>query len=571
VIGQDWYATHVAARLQDFFFVTAPWQRRLWDAGTVFALKELLDASRWRAEHVLSEGAVYWLSHELERIVGVDHGVGDRATKVAITAELKTGVPYDTRHWRRLDQLVPHVEQDYLQRWAAAVDGQTPPGAERLARAIAAHLLDRGYSMAFLHSWVKRHIGGRSQLQELLADGFVLDEQPDHQYEVLLPFEAVPHLSNAQAQANWLDAPLVKSWLAKHGGQGDRPVRYLGAFTYEVRAKDPYAAARVVAGVLERLLARASYAPNYARMRPCGVIWVHDQARPSSPTPGTAAPTFDVRPLHRGTYVRSLTREDKVHDVGLAPTALDDALELAASLNSSSSPGPAIVGGWSALESLLFSPADPQDSKDGRGVVACDRAAALVACSWPRAELTPLAYAHQASGPAAGSSPRPVGELAAASDARNGATPTGPQAAALRRGLDDADSNRARCRLLLQTYDGDQRLELDKTSDIAAQERMLALVANPRSTLTEVRGHVQHAFRRMYRFRNIVVHGGAASSSGVEVALRTAAPLAGAALDRISHAKLVDHISPLALAARADLHLELVGSTGGPGLADLLE
>jgi len=91
VIGQDWYATHVAARLQDFFFVTAPWQRRLWDAGTVFALKELLDASRWRAEHVLSEGAVHWLSHELERIVGVDHGVGDRATKVAITAELKTG------------------------------------------------------------------------------------------------------------------------------------------------------------------------------------------------------------------------------------------------------------------------------------------------------------------------------------------------------------------------------------------------------------------------------------------------------------------------------------------------
>ncbi len=142
---------------------------------------------------------------------------------------------------------------------------------------------------------------------------------------------------------------------------------------------------------------------------------------------------------------------------------------------------------------------------------------------------------------------------------------------ALRGALNSASSNAGRCRVLLDAYDKGQRLVLEDPSNIAAQERMLALAASPLRTLEEVRGHVRHAFRRMYRLRNIVLHGGAASSSGLDVALRTAAPLVGAALDRVAHAQLVNHVPPLALAARAELHLQLVGTPGAPGLADLLE
>jgi hypothetical protein len=113
VIGQDWFATHVAVRLQDFFFETAPWQRRLWDAGTLSALKQLLDASYWQSQNVLSPGSVSWLSTELERIVGRDHGLGGREMKKKFAAELASSVPYDSRHWRTLQQLTLQAEKSY--------------------------------------------------------------------------------------------------------------------------------------------------------------------------------------------------------------------------------------------------------------------------------------------------------------------------------------------------------------------------------------------------------------------------------------------------------------------------
>lgn len=137
--------------------------------------------------------------------------------------------------------------------------------------------------------------------------------------------------------------------------------------------------------------------------------------------------------------------------------------------------------------------------------------------------------------------------------------------------LSVAEDNRGRCNIVLATYGSALRLVLSRSSDAAAQERMLALIDNPRATLTKVRSHVQHAFRRMYRQRNIVVHGGEVSGTSLEVALRTAAPLVGAALDRMAHAQLVDGVSPLALAARAEISLELVGTPSGKGLAELLE
>ncbi len=569
MIGADWYATHVAVRLRDFFFTSTPWQRRLWDAGTVSALKELLEVSRWRSEHVLSDGAVRWFAHELERVVGVDTGVGDRVIKKRIVDELKTGVPYDSRHWRTLEQLVPNVEHGYLCRWETAIDSPTPPGAERVARAVAAQLLDRGYSLAFLHAWVTRHMSRAGSLRDLLADAMTLDARHDCTFEVLLPFQVMPQQQVAQAQGNWLPGPEAKAWLEARGGQArDRPaIRYAGAFAYTVHAKDPYAAARIVAGIRDRLLARASYAAGYSKIAACNVTWVHEAG--ATPHAG-GVPLFSLRPEHRGTYVRSLVRENKVHDVGVTASALDDALELAASLNNSNSPGPALASGWSALEALLFAPGDPEDAKDGRGVVVCDRAAALVVCSWPRSELTSLTYAGPSAGPTSSTS-RLVGDLAADLDARQGGSPGELATNALRGALNSASSNAGRCRVLLDAYDKGQRLVLEDPSNIAAQERMLALAASPLRTLEEVRGHVRHAFRRMYRLRNIVLHGGAASSSGLDVALRTAAPLVGAALDRVAHAQLVNHTPPLALAARAELHLQLVGTPGAPGLADLLE
>jgi hypothetical protein len=77
--------------------------------------------------------------------------------------------------------------------------------------------------------------------------------------------------------------------------------------------------------------------------------------------------------------------------------------------------------------------------------------------------------------------------------------------------------------------------------------------------------------RRLYRQRNIVVHGGITASVAMEATLRTAAPLVGAGLDRIVHAKLSAHVRPLELAARAANSLELVGDHIGSSVVTMLE
>jgi hypothetical protein len=68
-----------------------------------------------------------------------------------------------------------------------------------------------------------------------------------------------------------------------------------------------------------------------------------------------------------------------------------------------------------------------------------------------------------------------------------------------------------------------------------------------------------------------VVHGGTTASVAMDATLRTAAPLVGAGLDRIMHAKLTTHVGPLELAARAANSLELVGDDIGPSVVTMLE
>ena len=46
-----------AARLLDFTADTTPWQRRLWNVGTVLALRELYEAGQWIDAQVLQSGS----------------------------------------------------------------------------------------------------------------------------------------------------------------------------------------------------------------------------------------------------------------------------------------------------------------------------------------------------------------------------------------------------------------------------------------------------------------------------------------------------------------------------------
>jgi hypothetical protein len=88
--------------------------------------------------------------------------------------------------------------------------------------------------------------------------------------------------------------------------------------------------------------------------------------------------------------------------------------------------------------------------------------------------------------------------------------------------------------------------------------------------MKEIEGYTTTAFRRLYRQRNLVLHGGITNGVALRASLRTVTPLVGAGMDRIAHAWYVDEFSPLELAARARISLDTIGAPQARKAVDLL-
>jgi hypothetical protein len=174
--------------------------------------------------------------------------------------------------------------------------------------------------------------------------------------------------------------------------------------------------------------------------------------------------------------------------------------------------------------------------------VAADRLADIVTCSWPRGELTALSFRHRP----------PVPDLISTKLQRCG-------------------NNLRRGEVIANALSAGHAIDLASASDIAAAQRMKAVLDDPCAQLNDVRQIIRAVFRRVYRQRNIVVHGGSTSAIALDAALRTAAPLIGAGLDRLVHAQLANGMAALDLAARAENSLALVGDPLGPAPTRLLE
>ena len=305
-----------------------------------------------------------------------------------------------------------------------------------------------------------------------------------------------------------------------------------GAFCFAVEARDPLAAADQARELAERFLARDAFGADKRSLLLLDVVYAD----------GVDGPLPLARPSRHG-RIPSLHHEAQLYTVIAERSRLDAALELAAPLNHGPI-APAVSGAWAAVESLLFSAADHTDDR-GRVVVA-SRLARLVACSWPRAELTALSYRLETS------ADRVLQErlrLAGSNQAR---------AAAVEEALNAGTPAVARA--------GGRH-----ASDARALERMQRLAADPLGGLRETTEVFDVAFRRLYRSRNVIAHAGATAALSHDATLRVTAPLLGAALDRIAHAYLVRGVDPLALAAQAENSLLLVGADPGRALTALLE
>ncbi|MFG3642308.1 integrase [Micromonospora sp. NPDC047762] len=533
------YDRNAIARMIDFFTIDGtPWPRRLWDVGSLLGLEELWEAGSWAAQKVLSTAACDWQRNELRTIVGPDVGLGQKELRRELTTLLAAPLPDPSPARRRLKELIEHARSGYVDRWAAAVD-TTPaqrPKPERLARTVASHLLDLGYDANHLAAWANELNARQATALEVVQSAATLAKAPEHSFDVLVVLLAVPERPLAEQQLNWTAKGKVIEWLKEHNFsvQG---LRVGGGFRYQVNALDAYGAANQAREMVERMVARSSFQrSNRGGIVAAPNIWVGGHPQPIS-----------LLPPARGANILALVHEGHLYRVDGERRLIDDALELAAPLNQGAL-GPAVAGGWAAVESLLTHPDDPQEEERSGKAVAADRLAAIIACSWPRAELTALAHRH---------SPAEPDELSSALD---GCTTNIERARTVAEGL-KSGSRRPR----------PSGRKLQRHSDMAAIDRMARVVDDPRRELNEAVKTFRVALRRLYRTRNIVLHGGSTKGVALQATLRIGAPLVGAGLDRLAHAALTEGIRPLDLAARAELALKLVGGETALSVVELLE
>lgn len=519
----------VVARIEEFWDSTTPWQRSLWTIGTVSSVAEVLEAAEGVSRSLLSKASLQALQSEVARLAGADPAVGDTAARRALGQLLRGDLTAGRVNWHSLKQLLPSIQTDYLTRLASIVRSKERPGPERVARYVASYLLEIGFSAGYLHRWLRYRVKHRPEAMTL---GDLLDEaeadlvrRPPEQYKVIVPVLAAPGISTyPEPPPEWKTGREISALIEETQGRREQ-LRHAGGLVIELTARDSFGAVERAAEMLGRWSARAELASG-KKLITAGKAWIAGVPK-----------VFDLASHRRRAEIGALEREHKIY----APFGgselserIDDALQLLQPMQE----GPlasAIGGGWAAIEALLTSEHETR-------ALAADRLAAIVACSFPRAELTTLSYIH----------------MRVTDDE-------------LTKQISSAESNLARARLMADALEAGSTPAGSGVNDEAAAKRITNILASPRDGLAKVRSYAGGVFSRLYRQRNLTLHGGLVSGDGRRSTARVAAPLVAAGIDRIAHAWFVETTPPLELAARAQLNLELVGSGAGSHVTALLE
>jgi hypothetical protein len=516
----------VAARLLDFFGAETAWQRRLWDVGTCLTLREIVEAADAVAERALSSEALDWLKGSALAVAGPDIGVGTAAERSTLTTALKGNVAQGSFDLRIIENLAESASRDYLDRWASALDaGAAPVGPERLARAIGGHLLGLGFSPDYLHRWLSyrvRHEDGTRSLADLLRDAHDRVAEPLAEHDVIIPLRRAT--ARVHEVVGWLPPDTASDLLTPIN---KNPIAALaGAIHLTITAHDPGAAVEIAADLIDRYVARITLGGGGEGLDALPYVWV---------TAGGPHKRMRLR-RRRGLEIPVLLRRTEPITSPVAPR-IDSSLELLGPVDQGPTTS-AVAGGWAAVETLLSAPGDRAK------VHAADRLAALIACSFPRAELTQLA--HRFVERDGESNPELAQALASAATNTAGA-------GRLARHLKTAD------------------IAFSDESDAAATRRIRAIVLSPHSGLRDLETHLQRSLRRLYRVRNLVLHNAATDSLTLAPALRAAAPLLGAGIDRLVRGALLQGVEPLDLAAKARIAIDNADHLGPGDLADLLQ
>lgn len=505
-------------RLLEFLSEKKPWYRSLWGVGVVLAMEELYEACAAMRQGHLSEASIKRITTSLQKRVGVHPAFADNE-KQFLRQQLQQVPRADGTAHFGVRELSIRVSTDYLKRWGAAVAAGNFT-VEHFARSVAAYLLDAGFAGQYLRDFIKARLDEPHpiSLQELCeALQAEMLANPRREFEVLLTFNTVPVLPNG-VPSSWLQRASITKWLKQHGFD-TAGVRSPIAMVLKVQARDAIGAAQAAWNESDRYAARALIATGKPLSR-MPVLWVK----------GSAAPAH-MKEHSRGVDVKELFREDRVFSTE-ASQSVDAALELLAHLEGSSPPA-AVAGGWGAIEGLL---ADPNDRS-----AAADNLATLVTCSFPRAELTALSHRAQA---------------------------THPESC---RELEGVQNNRERSRVLAKMIIDGRMPKMESLADQAAVARLEKLLADPGPELRTIRESIGESFHRLYRQRNLILHGARLDSVALTASLRTVAKLAGAGMDRITHGHYVQALKPMELVAKANLALAVISRDSSLACVNLLE
>lgn len=506
-------------RLLEFVAASPPWNRSLWTIGLVLELRELHEACEAMRVGMLSEGSAKQMCSALMRRVSRDPAL-TADEKNFLRAQISSVPRADGPAHFAISQFADFIESDYLNR-CAKVATAADFAVEHFARNVAAHLLDLGFSPEHVRRLIQSH---RDSAQAVTLADLCEDlhaevvRSPVRDFEVLIGFSKFPKRVTQGVPTDWLSGHTVSAWLvANHFDAG--PTTPVVGVVLKVEARDSSSAAQVGREISDRFAARARIATG-SHLQRVPYIWVKGDQQPHS-----------LASESRGVRVKELDRERRIFSTETVTDSVDAAIELMAHLDESSPPA-AIAGGWAAIEGLLAS--SPNDRSS-----AADNLAILVACSFPRAELTGLCF--RADDPAI------LGKL------------------------DTAPTNRERSKVMAALILAGEPMALKSAPDRAAVERVRKLLKDPHGELVTIKDTIAEAFHRLYRQRNLILHGGRLDSVALKPSLRTVSRLAGAGLDRITHGHYVQSVLPLELVARAELAIALINKKTALGVVDLLE
>jgi hypothetical protein len=528
----------VVARMKELADSRTPWHRGLWQPGTVVLLDEVVEVvlGTWNGS-ITSDEAMKDVIRAALAQASRDPGVGDRSVRDALNSLLNALLPSGnsrTKPTPELQQLLERtiafterIRTGYFLRWVQHVqsDAVTDEEVELTARLLVAHLFDEGFHRNHVHGWLMAS-GNGADLTDLLKVGRDMLLKPPRDYEFIVGLTRAPLEVRESFGDRWMDSDSYIDQFRSATNPERRPIprEGAGAVRWKAEARDPHGAMYKLLEWQEKLLARVQLGFGQAEK----VEFEADVVDKS--TNKIRTPLQDLRSIR----LPSIQRNRLFIGGDNSEQQLDGAIALLAS-QSGEVRGASIASVWAAAEGIFGRPG-------GKGTDVADRLADIVTCSYPRAE---------------------IGELARSWVENN----SDDLADSLR---DQVSADQAEIMSKHLMTNGDPGFK--SASDRAAVVRYIQLASQPEAVLQRVRSYYSGVFRRLYYQRNFIMHAAKFDSVTLGVSARTAPALVAAALDRVvnaQHGRI--SISPLALAARAENELEMVGKSGTHAIYLLLD